>query len=225
MEGNKHQELFLFIPPYPYPLPSLPLYPYQTIQLPIYEDEHQEELLSPFIPRQLRSPKNKNIEAPFPWATSKRATVHTLEYLLSHKLTTITGIVECRNCHAQREIEFDLMEKFKKVSDFILENKQELYNREMIDWMMVPMFLNCNSCWFKNCMKPVISQKKRGINWLFYLLGDMIGCCTILQLQYFCRHTQGLRYVNKDQLIYFTYFELCKQLLPEGPFDPYLARL
>ncbi|CDY37242.1 BnaA09g08630D [Brassica napus] len=43
-----------------------------------------------------------------------------------------------------------------------------------------PKLTPCCSC--KNGMKPVIGENKEEINWLFLLLGQMLGCCTLDQL-------------------------------------------
>ncbi|THG02676.1 hypothetical protein TEA_012074 [Camellia sinensis var. sinensis] len=123
-------------------------------------------------PTQLpREEKSDTVPAPFPWATSHLATVHSLNYLLSRQIYSITGEVQCKFCEQE------------------------------------------------NNAKPVISEKKKSINWLFLLLGQMIGCCTLEQLKYFCKHTKNHRTGAKDRVLYLTYLGLCKQLDPNGPFD------
>lgn len=88
-----------------------------------------------------------------------------------------------------------------------------------------------------NSVKP--SHRKKFINWLFLLLGQMLGYCTLQQLKYLFKHTKNhwpkpkkkkkpkkhtknqisgslshlLSSTKKKNL------ELCKQLHPDGPFD------
>ncbi|KAF9684343.1 hypothetical protein SADUNF_Sadunf04G0108500 [Salix dunnii] len=46
-----------------------------------------------------------------------------------------------------------------------------------------------------------------------------IGCCTLDQLKYFCKHTKNHRIGAKDRVLFLAYLGLCKQLNPNGPFD------
>ncbi|KAH7510958.1 hypothetical protein FEM48_ZijujUnG0061700 [Ziziphus jujuba var. spinosa] len=108
-----------------------------------------------------REGKSETIPAPFPWATTHRATVHTLDYLVEKQILTVNGDVQCKRCERQYEMEFDLREKFH----------------------------------------------------------EMLGCCTLEQLKYFCKHTKNHRTGAKDRVLYLTYLGLCKQLDPTGPFD------
>ncbi|CAI9786350.1 unnamed protein product [Fraxinus pennsylvanica] len=71
----------------------------------------------------------------------------------------------------------------------------------------------------ENCAKPIISEKKKSINWLFLLLGQMLGCCTLEQIKYCYKHTRNHHTGAKDRVLYLTYLSLCKQLDPYGPFD------
>ncbi|KAI3463946.1 hypothetical protein Pfo_020609 [Paulownia fortunei] len=82
-----------------------------------------------------------------------------------------------------------------------------------------PTLLGCRFREQENSIKPVISQKKRSINWLFLLLGQMLDCCTLDQLKYFCKHTMNHRTGAKDRVLCLTYLGLCKQLDPNGPSD------
>ncbi|KAJ7967348.1 Hydroxyproline-rich glycoprotein family protein [Quillaja saponaria] len=165
-----------------------------------------------------REGKTDTVPAPFPWATTHRATVHSLNYLLSKQITTITGDVQCKRCERNYEMVLDLKEKFVQVGTFIAENKSSMHDRAPSVWMN-PILPTCKYCEQENCVRPIISEKKKAINWLFLLLGQMLGCCTLDQLKYFCKHTKNHRTGAKDRVLYLTYLGLCKQLDPNGPFD------
>lgn len=154
----------------------------------------------------------------FPWATTHRATVHSLAYMLSNEIVSITGEVQCKRCEIKYEMEYDLKEKFRDVARFIENNKSNMRDRAPSIWMN-PVLPRCKYCEHENSVKPIIADKKKGINWLFLLLGQMIGCCTLEQLKYFCKHTKNHRTGAKDRVLYLTYLGLCKQLCPDGPFD------
>ncbi|XVF76574.1 hypothetical protein PTKIN_Ptkin13bG0276800 [Pterospermum kingtungense] len=159
--------------------------------------------------------KTETIPPPFPWATSQRATVHSLDYLLSHNMTKISGEVQCKKCNKVNTIEYDLSQKFREIASFISENRFAMHCRAPSSWMN-PKLPSCESC--GRCTKPVVS-KKRSINWLFLLLGGMLGCCKLSELKYFCKHSKNHRTGAKDRVLYLTYLGLCKQLDPKGPFD------
>ena len=148
----------------------------------------------------------------------RRKTVHSLDYLLSIKIETTTGLVSCNRCEKQYEIGFDLRAKFEEIGAFIAENKSFMHDRAPSDWMN-PVLPRCQFCKQENSAKPVIANKKQKINWLFLLLGQMLGCCTLDQLKYFCKHTKNHRTGAKDRVLYLAYLGLCKQLHPNGPFD------
>ncbi|XP_058081711.1 uncharacterized protein LOC131229730 [Magnolia sinica] len=162
--------------------------------------------------------KDEHVPPPFEWATDRRATVHRLDHLRSLGLTTIQGEVQCKRCEGRYEIEFDLNNKFEEISDYLINNKVFLSERAPNEWMN-PKLPDCNQCQQTDCLKPVISRKKRSINWLFLLLGKMLGCCTLEQLKYFCKHTKNHRTGAKDRVLFLTYLTLCRQLNPEGPFE------
>ncbi|BFG41553.1 uncharacterized protein Pyn_28658 [Prunus yedoensis var. nudiflora] len=165
-----------------------------------------------------REGKSETVPAPFPWATTRRATVHTLEYLLSRGIRTITGDVQCKGCEKSFVVEYDLEEKFAVVGSFVAGNKDTLRDRAPRPWS-TPVLPNCTHCQQEGSGKPIIAEKKKAINWLFLLLGQMLGCCTLEQLKYFCKHTKNHRTGAKDRVLFLTYLELCKQLVPNGPFD------
>lgn len=162
--------------------------------------------------------KSETIPAPFPWATTSRAKVHSLSHLLSNNIFSIKGEVQCKKCDKIYEMEFDLKEKFVEIGNFIVENKSGMHDRAPSVWMN-PVLPSCRYCEQENSVKPVIPVKKKEINWLFLLLGQMLGCCTLEQLKYFCKHTKNHRTGAKDRVLYLTYLCLCKQLDPSGPFD------
>ncbi|KAK8613563.1 hypothetical protein V6N13_101321 [Hibiscus sabdariffa] len=162
--------------------------------------------------------RSETIEALYPWATKYRATVHSLEYLLSKGICTITGVVQCKRCERQFEIGYDLREKFKEVATYIARNKSSMHDRAPGVWLN-PVLPKCKFCHQENIAKPVIAQRKKHIDWLFLLLGQLLGCCTLSQLKYFCKHTKNHCTGAKDRVLYLTYLCLCKQLDPSGPFD------
>ncbi|XP_057965263.1 uncharacterized protein LOC131155834 [Malania oleifera] len=166
--------------------------------------------------RELR--KRGPVPPPYPWATAHRARVHSLSYLLAKPIARVSGEVQCKRCERVYEIEFDLKEKFMEVGSFIAKNKANMHDRAPPVWMS-PVLPNCRFCEQENSVKPVIAERKKDINWLFLLLGQMLGCCTLEQLKYFCKHTDHHRTGAKDRVLYLTYLALCKQLDPTGPFD------
>ncbi|KAB5561305.1 hypothetical protein DKX38_006262 [Salix brachista] len=176
-------------------------------------------------PRKRRNPsqgpregKGETVPVLYSWAMDRRATVRSLEYLLSRKIETITGLVQCKRCEKQYEMGFDLEAKFVEIGAFISENKSFMRDRAPSVWMN-PALPKCQFCEQENSAKPVIANKKRKINWLFLLLGQMLGCCTLDQLKYFCKHTKNHRTGAKDRVLFLAYLGLCKQLDPNGPFD------
>ncbi|WJX84529.1 hypothetical protein P8452_67100 [Trifolium repens] len=167
----------------------------------------------PSCPAKRRKIKSGTILPPFAWATTKRATLHTLDHLLSElKLKTISGTLHCKFCKFQQEVEIDLVEKFEKLTKFIEENIEEMRDRAPDVWMN-PVLPKCESCGKEKAIQP-LNTKKRNINWLFLLLSQRIGCCTLDELKYFCKHNDTHRTGAKDRLIYSTYFGLCKQFQP-----------
>ncbi|XP_045791333.1 uncharacterized protein LOC123886040 [Trifolium pratense] len=175
----------------------------------------------PIQPRRIRrAPTNGQSEiipTPFVWATNRRATVQSFDYLLENKIFYITGDVQCKRCDKTYQISFDVRYKFPEIAQFIAENRHTMNDRATI-WMN-PRLSRCENCNQENCVKPVIADKKKSINWLFLLLGQMLGCCTLEQLKYFCKHTNNHRTGAKYRLLYITYLGLCKQLDPNGPFN------
>ena len=210
--------LYNYMPPFVPP-------PQQETSTSIPVVYHRPETATPRPSRARRNPtqvpragKSETVPALFPWATTHRATVHSLAYMLSNEIVSITGEVQCKRCEIKYEMEYDLKEKFRDVARFIENNKSNMRDRAPSIWMN-PVLPRCKYCEHENSVKPIIADKKKGINWLFLLLGQMIGCCTLEQLKYFCKHTKNHRTGAKDRVLYLTYLGLCKQLCPDGPFD------
>ncbi|KAG8376469.1 hypothetical protein BUALT_Bualt09G0066800 [Buddleja alternifolia] len=160
----------------------------------------------------LRPGKSLTIPPPYPWSTTRRATVHSLQYLQAKSINTITGRVQCKKCDRKFSIEYDLHDKFAEVAIFIAKNDDEMHHRAPEAWMN-PSLPNCKFCDQSNCAKPIMS-KKRSINWLFLFLGQMIGVCKLSELKYFCKHTKNHRTGAKNRVLYLTYMGLCRQLNP-----------
>ncbi|XP_058756629.1 uncharacterized protein LOC131629845 [Vicia villosa] len=192
-----------------------------TLSLPFYSSSLPPQPLTPSLspPNAIISSNSEeqgspsSIQPPFPWATSKPATVHTLDHLLYDlNIKTIPGTLECKSCKFQQtDFRFDLLEKFEKVASFFME---ENMNYRAPDVWMKPVFPNCTRCGEKSTMKPLIGKKEE-IDWLFLFLGEMIGCCNLEHLRYFCLHANIHRTGAKDRLLYHTYLGLCKQLQPQ----------
>ncbi|KAF5186227.1 hydroxyproline-rich glycoprotein family protein [Thalictrum thalictroides] len=173
------------------------------------------------VPSTTSSSSNDRVtRPPFPWATNDEATVHSLLYLRSKNITKISGKVQCMRCNTNYMHEFDLEEKFSGIVEYIYENKERMGGRATKQWR-VPNCLTCNHCGEPNCVRPVPPDNNRNekINWLFLLLGQFLGYCTLQQLHYFCKHSGYHRIGARDRVLYITYLALCKQLDPKGAFD------
>ena len=163
----------------------------------------------------LAAAPRETIPPPFPWATNHRATVHTRKYLLENKIVKIKGSVECKRCKNKFEMVLDLEGKFSELWSFIQKKKDSMHDREPKVWMQ-PVLPKCQHCGQENSVQPSLAgTKKKAINWLFLLLGQMLGCCTLNHLKYFLKHTNRHRTGAKDRNLYSTYMGLCKQLVPE----------
>ncbi|GMN37427.1 hypothetical protein TIFTF001_006801 [Ficus carica] len=167
----------------------------------------------------LRPGKQEFIPAVYPWATTRRATVRRFDYLLSEGIVDIRGTVQCKRCEKQYEMGFDARVEFPKIWKYVAENKSRMGDRAPEIWTN-PVLPTCRLCDNENSARPVIGEKKRKINWLFLLLGQLLGCCTLNQLKYFCKHSRNHRTGAKNRVLYLTYLGLCLQLDPNGPFYP-----
>ncbi|KAH9320445.1 hypothetical protein KI387_015084, partial [Taxus chinensis] len=163
-------------------------------------------------------PKEECIVPAYTWATDRRAVVHSLDYLLGHGIHSIRGDLVCKRCDGKEAREVDLQSSLVPLSSSFLSRKDTLHDRAPKVWM-VPRLLDCNLCHQSDCVKPVIDEKKRRINWLFLLLTQTLGLCTLDQLKYFCKHTKKHRTGAKDRVLYLTYVGLLKQLNPSGPYE------
>jgi hypothetical protein len=137
--------------------------------------------------------------------------------MLSNGMKKISGKVQCKKCDQKYEIEYDLEQKFVEVASYVSQHKSAMHDRAPTVWM-TPTLPDCKLCGQNNCVKPE-TDKKRKINWLFLLLGQMLGMCKLSELKYFCKHTANHRTGAKDRVLYLTYLGLLKQLDPNGPFD------
>ncbi|CAJ1810875.1 unnamed protein product [Sphenostylis stenocarpa] len=161
-----------------------------------------------------RRGEEKTIPPPFPWATNEQATIHSEQYLLENNICTITGKVHCKKCEQEFQLSLDLEEKAADLREFIHRRKGGMHDRAPSAWMK-PVFPKCLICGRENSTRPVLAKDKKEINWLFLLLGQMLGCCTLDDLKHFCKHNNRHRTGAKDRLLYLTYMTLAKQLQPE----------
>ncbi|XP_028785693.1 formin-like protein 5 [Neltuma alba] len=155
------------------------------------------------------------IEPPYPWASNMRAKVLSIDELISKDILVITGDVYCKECKKQFQMQYDLLSKFSEVVSFLVDENDKMHNRAPEVWLK-PEDLDCNLCNKSRCVQPVISDKKRGTNWLFLFLGQMIGFCNLPHLRYFCKHTGHHRTAAKDRLVYLAFITLHCQLDPEA---------
>nr|KYP75180.1 hypothetical protein KK1_007882 [Cajanus cajan] len=60
-------------------------------------------------------------------------------------------------------------------------------------------------------IKPILKNiKKNIINWLFFLLSQLLSSCTINQFKYFCKYTNNHPIGTKNDFLYLTYLSLLK---------------
>ncbi|WVY92876.1 hypothetical protein V8G54_031964 [Vigna mungo] len=164
--------------------------------------------------RSLSVAKSETIPPPFPWATERRATVHRVAYLLENGMNGIKGKVECKRCKNKFEMVLDLEYNLRRVLKFIDEEFEKMHERAPEVWMR-PELPKCEHCGQDNSVQPSFENtKKKNINWLFLLLGQTIGCCTLAQIKYFLKHNDLHRTGSKDHVLYDSYICLCNQLIP-----------
>ncbi|XP_010490324.1 PREDICTED: uncharacterized protein LOC104768091 [Camelina sativa] len=159
---------------------------------------------------------DKVIIPPYPWSTNKLAIHHTISELTANNINRISGEVHCKPCDMTHTISYNLMEKFSELYVYIRDNKEVMRTRAPAKWL-APELIPCEAC--KTDMRPVIKESTEKINWLFLLLGQMLGCCTLEQLKFFCEAIVEHRTGCKDRVLYTTYLILCGQLDPQGPFS------
>ncbi|QCE16805.1 uncharacterized protein LOC114163744 [Vigna unguiculata] len=157
---------------------------------------------------------SKTVTAPFPWAKNQRATIHRHQYLMENNVHTITGKLYCRRCEHEFELGLNLEDKLDALIQFITRENEKWHTRAPLVWLS-PVCPKCPLCDRENSTRPVIAPNKKDINWLFLLLGQMLGYCTLEHLKYFCKHNEIHRTGAKDRLLYNTYKGLILQLLPD----------
>uniref|UniRef100_A0A0E0MKY4 DUF7086 domain-containing protein n=1 Tax=Oryza punctata TaxID=4537 RepID=A0A0E0MKY4_ORYPU len=123
-------------------------------------------------------------DPPYPRATNEATKHHSLAELARRGITTIQGEARCRRGNVPKA-----------------------------QWMN-PVVPNCDDCGHEKCVCPVIAAEKERINWLFLLLRETLGLCTLDQLNYLCAHTNRHLIGTKDRVLFSTYEELCNQLVP-----------
>lgn len=162
--------------------------------------------------------KEERIAIPYPWATDRRAVVMSLDRIARSGICSIQGDVVCKRCDGSQKVDYNLQAYFLQLDNYFMANKDLMHDRAPKLWM-VPRLLNCSMCHQSDCVKPVIHPRKRYINWLFLMLTQTLGLCTLDQLKYFCKHTHKHRTGAKDRVLYLTYVGLLKQLNPAGHYD------
>ncbi|KAK7332670.1 hypothetical protein VNO80_29425 [Phaseolus coccineus] len=156
----------------------------------------------------------ETIVPPFPWATNKRARIHSYTYLGQKNITRISGNVQCKKCSREFEMELDVVKKWNELLRFVNKKRESMNDRAPEEWME-PVFPKCENCGVEGLAPLLSGVKKKAINWLFLLLSQTLGCCTIKQLKYFCKHTKNHRTASKNHLVYSTFVGLYKQFLDE----------
>ncbi|KAK6942914.1 hypothetical protein RJ641_028291 [Dillenia turbinata] len=131
-------------PPNPSPDPS-PLPPPPSHQEPT--NDFPQPLSRPTRTRKsplssLGQGKSETIVAPYPWATTSRASIQTLEYLLSNGMVRISGQVQCKRCERQFQMEYNLREKYMEIATYIWQNKSLMNHRAPEVWMN-PVLADC----------------------------------------------------------------------------------
>ncbi|EFJ22821.1 hypothetical protein SELMODRAFT_16986, partial [Selaginella moellendorffii] len=154
----------------------------------------------------------------YAWASERRAVVLSLDTLQAAGIDKVAGDVMCKRCDGPGSVEVGVAAGFAAVSNYFVTHRDTMHDRAPKCWTS-PRLLDCSLCLQTDCVKPVIHAKKRHINWLFLLLTQTLGLCTLDQLKYFCKHTRRHRTGAKDRVLYLTYVGLLKQLHPAGHYD------
>ncbi|PKA61938.1 hypothetical protein AXF42_Ash019144 [Apostasia shenzhenica] len=121
----------------------------------------------------------------------------------------------CNKCQHREEIEYDIEGEFSKLASFIGMNKNMFHDRAVPEWVSPPYPL-CPTCGAAagGKLRPELPGEMEKTNWLFLLLGQMLGHCTMPFLKYFCRMNGHHRSGAYNRLLFQTYMELCCQLDP-----------
>ncbi|CAL4894703.1 unnamed protein product [Urochloa decumbens] len=159
-----------------------------------------------------------HLHPPYPWSTDRVGMHHSLAELSKRGISTITGELQCKRCDFLKLVSLDLNARFEDLCGYVSRNVQGMDDRAPKRWRE-PTLPDCDKCGQRCSMRPVIPADKHRINWVFLLLTELLGVCTLEQLKHFCAYTQQHRTGAKDRVLYSTYMELCNQLLPNGIFD------
>ncbi|CAN6336911.1 unnamed protein product [Urochloa humidicola] len=159
-----------------------------------------------------------HLTPPYPWSTDRVGVHHTLAELSRRGIDTVTGELRCKRCDGVKAVALDARATFDDLRAYVSRNVQGMDDRAPKRWRE-PALPDCEKCGQRGSMRPVIPADKHRINWVFLLLSETLGVCTLEQLKQFCAHTQQHRTGAKDRVLYSTYMELCNQLLPNGIFD------
>ncbi|KAG2617757.1 uncharacterized protein LOC120667620 [Panicum virgatum] len=160
----------------------------------------------------------RHVVPPYPWSTERVGVHHSLAELSRRGVEAVTGELQCKRCHDLRVVTLDARARFNELHGYISRNVQAMDDRAPRRWKE-PALPDCERCGQRGSMRPVIPADKHRINWVFLLLSEMLGVCTLEQLKHLCEHTHQHRTGAKDRVLYSTYMELCNQLLPNGLFD------
>ncbi|KAL4195996.1 hypothetical protein AMTRI_Chr04g243840 [Amborella trichopoda] len=137
-------------------------------------------------------PKPKFVEPQFIWAVNLRAL----------GIRWVGGQVKCKHCNKVDYLEIEIKKKYLELMYFVQSNLSDMRDRAPKDWTTPK----------DEAGKPVVSDKKKMINWLFLLLTQSLGHLTLEQLKYFCKHNK--RTGAKDRGLHLTYLGLLRQLDP-----------
>ncbi|CAL4909406.1 unnamed protein product [Urochloa decumbens] len=159
-----------------------------------------------------------HLHPPYPWSTDRVGVHYSLAELSKRGISTITGELQCKRCDFLKLVSLDARARFEDLCGYVSSNVQGMDDRAPKRWRE-PVLPDCDKCGQRGSMRPVIPADKHRINWVFLLLMEMLGVCTLEQLKHFCAYTQQHRTGAKDRVLYSTYMELCNQLLPNGIFD------
>ncbi|KAL2633718.1 hypothetical protein R1flu_005197 [Riccia fluitans] len=108
--------------------------------------------------------KDERIEVPYPWATDRRAVVMSLDRITRSGICSIQGEIICKRCDGSQTVDYNLQASFLQLDNYFMANKDLMHDRAPKIWM-VPRLLDCSMCHQSDCVKPVIHQRKRHINW------------------------------------------------------------
>ncbi|MED6198958.1 hypothetical protein PIB30_071586 [Stylosanthes scabra] len=134
--------------------------------------------------------------------------IHSMKHLLQNNIPSISGDVQCGSCHGTFEISYDLQEKVAELRSFMKAHRSTMHSRSPKEWNF-PDPLTCILCGKEKRVKPVIgSPREHNINWLFLLLGQLIGFCTLDEMRYFCSYNGLHKTAAKDRFVYYTYVKL-----------------